>query len=160
MRKLLGASAMCALAIGLVVAPGAGAVKAPKQVSGTVSVAVTPTTVTSTTTTLTATGNVASSSGCRKDRTVRFAYVNGTTVTALSQTAVTGPNGDYTATALPKPTDTNPPTSSVTLRATVDQQFRQVGGKKKHKRNKKGRQFNCMELTGQSAPITIAPATP
>jgi hypothetical protein len=163
MKKLLGATAVCAAAIGLVVAPGAGAAKGgipnvgPKQVPGTVSVAVTPTTVTSTTTTVTATGNVFANSSCRKDRTVRFAYVNGTTVTALSQTAVTGPNGDYTVT-LPKPTDTNPTTSSVTLRATVDQAFRKVGGKKKHKRNKKGRQFNCMEASGTSGAIAIAPA--
>jgi hypothetical protein len=170
MRKLFGAAAVCALAVGLAVAP-AGAVPgnghgngngnghSPKQVPGTVSVNVTPTTVTSTTSNVTASGNVSATSSCRKDRTVRFAYVNGSTVTQLSQTAVTGPNGDYTA-ALPKPTDTNPPTSSVTLRATVDQAIRKVGSKKKGKKNKKGRQFNCMEVTGQSAAIAIAPVTP
>jgi len=165
MKKLVGATAACALAIGLVVAPGVGAKSGngnghtPKQVPGTVSVAVTPTTVTSTTTTLTASGNLFATSGCRKDRTVRFSYVNGSTVTPLSATVVTGPNGDYTAT-LPKPTDTNPPTSSVTLRVTVDQAFRKVGSKKKGKRNKKGRQFNCMAATGDSAAIAIAPAVP
>jgi hypothetical protein len=172
MKKLIGATAVCALAIGIAVAP-AGAVpgnghgqggqgqvpKGAKQVPGTVSVNVTPTTITSTTTGVTASGNVSATSSCRKDRTVRFAYVNGTTVTSLPQTAVTGPNGDYTA-SLPKPTDTNPPTSSVTLRATVDQAFRKVGGKKKGKRAKRGRQFNCMEITGQSSAIAIAPAVP
>lgn len=149
------------MAIGLVVAPGAIAKKGPKQVPGTVSVLVTPTTITATTMTVTATGNVAASSSCRKDRTVHFSYVNSTTgaVTPLAQTAVTGPNGDYTA-VLPKPTDTNPPTASVVLRATVDQSIRKVGSKKKGKKNKKGRQFLCMEITGQSSPLTIAPATP
>jgi len=173
MRKLVGATAVCAIAVGLAVVPGAGAVPGngngngssngtghtPKQVSGTVSVNVTPTTVTSTTTNVTASGNVFATSGCRKDRTVRFSYVNGTTVTPLATTVETGPNGDYTAT-LSKPTDTNPPTSSVILRATVDQATRKVGSKKKGKRNKRGRQFNCMEVSGQSAAIAIAPATP
>src|SRR5262245_48109233 len=141
MKKAIGATVACALAIGVAVAPGAGAVpggghgpqgpkppKGDKQVFGTVRVAVTPTTITSTTTGVTASGNVLATGSCRKDRTVHFAYVYGTTVpptvTMLSQTAVTGPNGDYTA-PLPKPTDpsltppiTNPPTSSVVLRAT------------------------------------------
>lgn len=164
MRRIISAAAVCAMAVGLVAAPGVvakGGPKAPKQVPGTVSVNVTPTTITATTTTVTATGNVAASSSCRKDRLVRFAYVNGTTgvVTPLATTAVTGSNGDYTA-VLPKPTDTNPPTSSVSLKATVDQQIRKVGSKKKGKKNKKGRQFVCGEVSGQSSPLTIAPATP
>jgi hypothetical protein len=164
MRRIISAAAVCAMAVGLVAAPGViakGGPKGPKQVPGTVSVNVTPTTIIATTTTVTATGNVAASSSCRKDRLVRFAYVNGTTgvVTPLAQTATTGPNGDYTA-VLPKPTDTNPPTSSVLLRATVDEQIRKVGSKKKGKKKKKGRQFVCMTVTGDSGPIAIAPATP
>ena len=163
MRKAFGAIAVCGMTVGLIVAPsgiatpGQHGPAAPKQVPGTVSVLVTPTTIEPTTTTVSASGNVGATSGCRKDRTVRFAYVNGATVTPLAQTAVTGPNGDYTA-VLPKPTDTGPAT--VTLRATVDQQFRKVGSKKKGKKNKKGRQFNCMEVTGQSGPLTVsAPVT-
>jgi hypothetical protein len=162
MRRIITATAVCAMAVGLVAVPGVtakGGPKGPKQVSGTVSVNVTPTTIEATTTTVTATGNVAASSSCRKDRLVRFAYVNGTTITPLAQTAETGPNGDYTA-VLPKPADTNPPTSSVTLKATVDQTVRKVGSKKKGKKKKRGRQFVCMELTGQSSALTIAPATP
>src|SRR5262249_39226895 len=170
MKKLIGATAVCALAVGLAIAPGAGAVKGgngngpngtkgPKQVPGSVSVAVTPTTITSATTGVTATGNVGASSGCRSGRTVRFAYVNGSPRTTLPQMVVTGPNGDYTA-SLPKPTDTNPPTSSVILQATVDQAIRKVGSKKKGKKHKRGRQFLCMAITGQSAAIAIAPATP
>jgi len=133
------------------VAP-AVAKKAPKQVGGTVSVNAAPSTIDATTTAVTATGNVASSSSCRKGRTVRFAYVNGTTVTTLAETAVTRSNGDYTAT-LPKPTDTGPAT--VTLRATVDAAIRKVGSKKKGQKTKKGRVFNCLEITGNSAPLTI-----
>ena len=86
---------------------------------------------------------------------MRFSNVNGTTgvVTPLATTAITGPNGDYTA-VLPKPTDTAP--ASVTLQATVDQSIRKVGSKKKGKKAKKGRQFICLEITGQSVPITVA----
>ena len=158
MRKAFGAIAACGLTIGLIVAPSAMGVAAPKQVSGTVSVLVSPNPVPSTATGVTASGNVAASSSCRKDRTVRLQWTNTTTnaVDPVTTTAVTGPNGDYTA-VLPKPTDTGPAT--VTLRATVDQQWRKVGSKKKGKKNKKGRQFNCMELTGQSGPLTV-PAPP
>jgi hypothetical protein len=83
--------------------------------------------------------------------------VNGTTTTPLAETATTRSNGSYTAT-VPKPADTNPPTTSVVLRATVDPQTRKVGSKKKGKKTKKGRAFNCLQITGDSAPITIAPA--
>jgi hypothetical protein len=152
MKKLLGSAAVCALAVGLVVVPGAGAVKSPKLVGGTVSVSLTPNPIPSTATTVTASGNVASNSGCRKDRTVHFAYVSGTTVGPEVGTAETGPNGDYSA-VLPRPTDTPPAT--VALQVTVDQTFRKVGSKKKGKKTKKGRQFNCMELTGLSGPITV-----
>jgi hypothetical protein len=153
MRKLIIACAVCAMAIGLVAVPNALGVKSPKQVGGTVTVSATPTTIESTTTSVTATGSVASNSGCKKDRTVHFSYVNGSTVTPLAVSATTKGNGFYTAT-LPKPTDTAP--ASVTLRATVDAVVRKVGSKKKGKKTKKGRAFNCLELTGDSAPLTIS----
>jgi hypothetical protein len=162
MKKLISACAVCAVAVGLVAVPNALGVKSAKQVGGTVSVNVTPTTFTTgdtNVTTATVSGNVASSSGCKKDRTVHFAYVNGATVTPLAETATTKGNGAYTAT-VPKPTDTNPPTTSVVLRATVDQTIRKVGSKKKGKKTKKGRAFNCLTFSGDSAPIAIAPATP
>jgi hypothetical protein len=159
MRKLISAGAVCAVAVGLVVVPNALGVKSAKQVGGTVTVGATPTTVDSTTTAVAASGAVASNSGCKKDRTVHFAYVNGATVTPLAETATTKGNGSYSAT-LPKPTDTNPPTASVVLRATVDPVTRKVGSKKKGKKTKKGRAFNCLQLSGDSAPIAIAPTTP
>ena len=162
MKKLISACAVCAVAVGLVAVPNALGVKSAKQVGGTVSVNVTPTTFTTgdtSVTTATVSGNVASNSGCKKDRTVHFAYVNGATVTPLAETATTKGNGAYTAT-VPKPTDTNPPTTSVVLRATVDQTIRKVGSKKKGKKTKKGRAFNCLTFSGDSAPIAIAPATP
>jgi hypothetical protein len=155
MRKLISACAVCAVAVGLVVVPNAFGVKSAKQVGGTVSVAVTPTTVDATTTTLTASGSVASNSSCKKDRTIHFAYVNGATVTPLAETATTMSSGKYEVT-LPKPTDTNPPTTSVVLRATVDPVTRKVGSKKKGKKTKKGRVFNCLTFSGDSAPIAIA----
>jgi hypothetical protein len=159
MRKLISAGAVCAVAVGLVAVPNALGVKSAKQVGGTVTVAVTPTTIDATTTTLAASGSVASNSGCKKDRIVHFAYVNGATVTPLAESAETKGNGSYAAT-LPKPTDTNPPTTSVVLRATVDPLTRKVGSKKKGKKTKKGRAFNCLTFSGDSAPIAIAPATP
>jgi hypothetical protein len=159
MKKLISACAVCAMAVGLVAVPNALGVKSAKQVGGTVSVTASPTTIEATTTTVAASGSVASNSGCKKDRTVHFAYVNGATVTPLAETATTKGNGAYTAT-LPKPTDTNPPTTSVVLRATVDPLTRKVGSKKKGKKTKKGRAFNCLQITGDSAPIAIAPAPP
>jgi hypothetical protein len=157
MRKLLISAGVCALAIGLVVAPGAGAVKSTKQVPGTVSVFVTPNPVPDTVTSVTATGNVAASSGCRKDRTVHFTWINSVTgaPTPLAQTAVTGSNGDYTV-SLPKPS----PPGTYVLQATVDQQLRRVGSKKKGKKAKRGRQFNCLQIIGQSSTVTVlAPPT-
>lgn len=179
MKKLFSAAVVCALAVGLTAAPsgiavpgqgqgpGPKAPKAPKapkgakQVPGTISVLATPTTITPTTTTVTASGNVFATSGCRKDRTVRFAYVNSSTgaVTPLTVTVLTGPNGDYNA-VLPKPADTPPAT--VVLQATVDQEFRKVGSRKskKGKRTKRGRQFDCMQITGQSGPLTLPAPEP
>jgi hypothetical protein len=157
MRKLVSACAVCAMAIGLVAVPNALGVKSAKQVGGTVSVSATPTTVDATTTTLAVSGRVASNSGCKKDRTLHFAYVNGATVTPLAETAETKNNGSYEVT-VPKPTDTNPPTASVVLRATVDPATRKVGSKKKGKKTKKGRRFDCLTFSGDSTPIAIAPA--
>jgi hypothetical protein len=159
MRKLISALAVCAVACATVAVPSALGVKSPKQVGGTVSVNVTPTTVDATTTSVTATGGVSSNSGCKKDRTIHFAYVNGTTVGPEVGTTTTRSNGTYTAT-LPKPSETNPPTASVVLRATVDQAIRKVGSKKKGKKTKKGRRFSCLQVTGDSGPIAIAPVVP
>ena len=160
MRKLIAAGAVLAVSIGLVVAPGASAVKSPKQVPGTVSVFVTPNPVPASATTVTASGNVASSSSCRKDRTVHFTYINSITgaQTPLAQPAVTGPTGDYTA-VLPRSNATLP--STAVLQATVDEQIRKVGSKKKGKKTKKGRQFDCLQIVGQSGPIQLdAPPAP
>ncbi|HEX6587041.1 MAG TPA: hypothetical protein VF052_09830 [Solirubrobacterales bacterium] len=147
MKKLLSACAVLALAIGLVVAPGAVAKKGPKNVGGTVSVSVAPTTIT-TETTVTASGNVASNSNCRKDRTVHL-YWSGAPTTEVGS-ATTRSNGNYTAT-VPAPT-----TTGQMLLAKVDQVTRKVGSKKKGKKTKKGRPFNCMIINGASAPVTIA----
>lgn len=161
MKKLISASAVCALAVGLVAAPSALGVKGPKQVDGTVSANVTPNPLPNATTTVTANGNVAASSNCRKSRTVHFAWVDSTTHAVLTppiaQTATTGNNGDYTASGLPRPTATAPATSSVELQATVDQVTVRVVGKKHGRHNKRGRQFTCMSLTGYSAPVTLTP---
>lgn len=160
MKKLISACAVCAMAVGLVAVPSALGVKSAKQVGGTVSVAVTPSSFTTgdpTVTSATVSGNVASNSSCRKDRTVHLYWVSNGVVGPEVGSAVTRSNGDYTAT-VPKPTDTNPPTTSVVLRATVDQVTRKVGSKKKGKKTKKGRRFDCLALTGDSAPVTIAPA--
>jgi hypothetical protein len=159
MKKLISTCAVCALGVAAVAVPSALGVKSAKQVGGTITVNVTPTTVDATTTSVSASGGVASNSGCKKDRTIHFAYVNGATVGPEIGTTITGSNGTYTAT-LPKPTETNPPTASVVLRATVDQVTRKVGSKKKGKKTKKGRRFDCLQITGDSGPIAIAPVTP
>src|SRR6476619_3326814 len=138
MKKLFSVGVLCALAIGLVAVPGAVAKKGPKLVGGAV------------------TGNVASNSGCRKDRDITFAWVNGAVVTPATGTAITGSNGDYTAT-VSRPTDTAPTATSVILRATVAQEFRKVGSKKKGKKNKKGRQFSCQSFSGDSPAVTLVP---
>lgn len=160
MRKLISATAVCALAIGLAAAPGALAKKSVKQVPGTVSVAVSTTATTATTTALTVSGNVKANSSCRKDRTIRFAYVNSATLaeTPSATTVDTRPNGDYSASLAPPTTD-----GTYVLRATVDQTIRtkKVKGKRKgaNKGKKRGnlrkRKFDCLEIIGHSAPITV-----
>jgi hypothetical protein len=153
MRKLFIAIAVGALAACLAVAPAAIAKKGPKLVSGAVTVAATPSTVTPATTTITVTGNVKANSSCRKDRTVRFSYVGAGGTTALTETAETRSNGDFTA-VLPKPADAAPAT--VMLRASVDETDRKVGGKKKGKKSKKGRKITCLSAQGE-ATLTVAP---
>jgi hypothetical protein len=152
MRKLLIATAVGALAASLAVAPAAIGKKGPKLVPGTVTVMASPTTVTPATTTVTVTGNLKANSGCRKNRTVEFSYVGTGGTTPLAVTAVTGPNGDFTA-VLPKPTDTAPAT--VTLLASLDQIDRKVGSKKKGQKPKKGRKFTCLAAQGQTT-LTVA----
>jgi hypothetical protein len=146
MKKLICATAVCALATGLVAAPGALGVKSPKLVGGGVSVGVTPIPLPNTTTSVSVTGNVAASSDCRKDRTLHFSWVSNGVAGPEVGTAVTRPNGDFTAT-LPRPTETSTTTSSVSLRTTVDQVSRKVGSKKKGKKAKGGRQFTCLSMT-------------
>jgi hypothetical protein len=157
MKKLLMAAAVCALVVGLTAVPAA-AVKSTKQVGGTVNVFVAPNPVPDTTTTVTASGNVGSNSGCRKDRDVTLTQWFNTVTAAtipVGITVETGPNGDYTAT-LPKPT----PAGTYVLQATVGQEFRRVGSKKKGKKakNPKSRQFNCLAIPQvQSSVVTVLP---
>jgi hypothetical protein len=153
MRKLFIAVAVGALAACVVAAPSAIGKKGPKLVSGTVTVTPTPSTVTPSTTTIAVTGNVKATSSCRKDRTVRFSYAGTGGTTALTETAETRPNGDFTA-VLPKPADAAPAT--VTLQASVDETDRKVGSKKKGKKSKKGRKITCLSAQGQ-ATLTVAP---
>lgn len=166
MRKLFTASAVCALAVGLTVAPGAIGKKTVKQVSGTVTVAATPTTIEPTTTAVVVTGNVKANSSCRKNRTVRFSYMSGLgVVTPSAVTVETRSNGNFTASLEKPPTDADGTTSVV---ATVDQTLRtkKLKGKKKGaaKGKKKGkvkkRKFNCLEISGQSAPLTVSDGLP
>jgi hypothetical protein len=157
MRKLISAAAVCAVAVGLVAVPNALGVKSAKQVGGTVSVNVTPNPLPDAVTTVTASGNVASNSSCRKGRTISFAWVNGSTVTPATGTATSGNNGDYTAT-VSRPLDLSTAASGVVLRATVAQTYRKVGSKKKGKKNKKGRQFNCLSFSGDSATVSLVPS--
>lgn len=157
MRKLISAAIVCAVAVGLVAVPNALAAKSPKIVTGFVTVGETPSPLPNTTASVAATGNVASNSSCRKGRTVRFAWVDGTTLAPIStppETTLTNPNGDYSA-SVSRPTATFPTTSSVKLRVTVDQAFRRVG-KKKGAHNKRGRQFNCLSITADSSAIPLS----
>lgn len=163
MKKLLGAGVVCALTVGLVVAP-ASAVKSTKDVVSTVTASATPTTIDPATTAVNVTGNVQANSSCRKDRPVSFAYVNGTTVTPVTPTSgptVTGPNGDFSATLPPPSTAAD---GTVVVRATVETALRtkKVHGKKKGagKGKKKGaikkRKFNCLGDSGDSNVLTVS----
>jgi hypothetical protein len=150
MKKLVGATAVCALAIGLVAAPAAG-VKSPKLVSGSVEVGVEPSPLPDTSAGVNLLGNLATSSDCRKDRTVHFSWISNGVAGPQASSAVTRPNGDLAA-SLPRPTQTSTTTPSVTLHTTVDAVSRTVGSKKKGKKAKRGRRFECLGLT---ADVTV-----
>jgi hypothetical protein len=155
MKKLISAAVVCGLAIGLVAVPSALGVKSPKLVVGTVGVGVSSSPLPDSTTTENVTGNVASSSSCRKARTVHFFWVSGGVPTEVGS-AVTGSNGDFNAT-VPRPAQTSTTTSSVILRTTVDQVTRTVGSKKKGKKTKKGRPFVCLSISAD-VPVALEPA--
>ena len=154
MKKLISATVVCVVAIGLVAVPGALGVKSPKLVVSTVNVGVSPIPLANTTTTVAVTGNVAANSSCRPARTVHFSWVSNGVAGPEVGSAVTRSNGDFSAT-LPRPTDTFPATSSVSLRTTVDQVTRKVGSKKKGKKTKRGRVFECLG-TSADVPVTLS----
>ena len=155
MRKLFAATAVCALAVGLTVAPGAIGKKSTKQVASTVTVTAAPSPITPATTAVTASGNVKANSSCRKNRTVRFYYLtNGVAGLEVGSTD-TRSNGDFSTTLAPPAPITDGTTQ---VRAIVDQNIRTKvikgknkganKGKKKGKTNK--RKFNCLSGTGDS----------
>jgi hypothetical protein len=152
MRKRLTMIALGSLIACIAIAPGAlgnkgHGPKGPKQAPGSVSLTANPSTVTPATSTISVTGNVMSTSGCRKDRMVQFSYVGTGGTTPLTVTATSGPNGDFAAT-LPKPADAAP--ASVTLQTTAVEADRKVGSAKKGKKAKKGRKITCLSATGQT----------
>jgi hypothetical protein len=165
MKRLIGATAACALAIGLVVTP-AGAVKSTKQVASTVTVSATPTTIDPTISAVNVTGNVKANSSCRKNRTVHFFYLtNGVVGPEVGTPATTRSNGDFSATLSPPSTAADGTTQ---VRAVVEQALRTkvIKGKKKGagKGKKKGaikkRKFNCLEGTGDSNVLTVSDGLP
>lgn len=157
MKRLIGATAVCALAIGLVVTP-AGAVKSTKQVASTVTVSATPATIDPTTAAVNVTGNVKANSSCRKNRTMHFFYLtNGVVGPEVGTPATTGSNGDFSAT-LPPPSTAADGTTQV--RAVVEQGLRTKVIKGKKKGANKKRKFNCLEGTGDSNVLTVSDGLP
>jgi hypothetical protein len=157
MRKLPIAIAVGALAVSVAAVPAIAkpGPKGAKNVVSTITLVASPTTIEPTTETVAVSGNIKANSSCRKNRTVHFSYEDENGTTALTETAVTGPNGDYSAT-LPKPTTTVPVPASVTLVATVDEALRVTKGQSKGKGKKKGhkkkaKKFNCLGATAQTA---------
>jgi hypothetical protein len=154
MKRVISAAAVCAVAVGLVAVPSAIGVKSAKQVNSATTVNVTPTTVAANGAAV-GSGNVSSNSSCRKDRTVELEWFNTTTLAVTpAGTATTRSNGDWTANL------TAPSTAGTyTLRATVQGPVtRRVGGKKKSKRTKRGRQFSCLASPqASSSPVTVTP---
>lgn len=159
MRKFLTASAICALAVGLTVAPGAVAKTKTKSVTSTVTLSATPanTGTGGATANVSVSGNVQANSSCRKNRTVHLYYVVGGVEGAeVGTPVVTGPNGDFKAT-LPAPSPLTDSTSTL-VRAKVDQTFRTKVIKGKNKGASKGKKngkvkktkFNCLAGTGDS----------
>jgi hypothetical protein len=160
MRKLITAIGVGMLAIGLAAAPSGLAKPGPKgakNAATTVTFTATPSTIEAATTTLAVSGNVKANSSCRKNRTVRFSYTDANGEAALTETAVTRPNGDFSAT-LPKPATVGPAT--VTLTAKVDAAVRTTKGsskgKKKGHKKGKAKKFNCLEGTGTQT-LTVNP---
>ena len=150
MRKLISAAAVCAVATGLAMVPGAVAKAPPKTVAAAITVSESPNPVTAGTP-VAASGNVASKITCAKYRTVTLEWVDATLTATPAGTATTGPNGAYSTTV------TAPTTAgSYTLRATITEVDRKVGGK--HKKTKKGRRFVCSGATGSTGTVTVDPA--
>src|SRR5690348_13404323 len=134
MKKLIGAAAVCALAVGLVAVPATGAPKSEKHAQGTVTGSVTPSTVTTGGQTVTASGNVASTASCRKDRTVSLQWVDSTnTPVGSATTTMTTSNGNY-STPVTAPATVGTYTLQATVQGPVE---RKVGGKKKSRRGKR-----------------------
>ena len=158
MRKLFTATAVCALAVGLTVAPGAVGKKSVKRVTSTVTLTALPTTINSTATPVTVTGNVKANSSCRKNRTVHFHYLTGGNMSAEMGTATTRSNGDFSATlAAPSPLVDG----TTQVHAVVDETFRKkvIKGKKKGATQK--RKFLCLQGEGLSnALVTDDPTVP
>jgi hypothetical protein len=153
MKKLISVTALCALVVGLLAAPGALGVKSPKQVASTVTVSVTPNPVVAGAP-ATASGNVQSNSSCRKNRTVVLEWVDTSNVATPAGTATTRPNGDYTA-AVTAPTTIG----TYTLRATVQGPVLRRVGKKKGEHAKRGRQFSCnASAPASSSPVIVSAA--
>jgi len=157
MRKLVTASVVCALAIGLTAVPGAIGKKSVKQVQSFVTLSATPASdpTTGATTDVTVSGNVKANSSCRKNRTVHFAYlIGGIAGPEVGTPATTRSNGDFSATLPPSPLVDG----TAQVRATVDQtpRTKKIKGKKKgaNKGKKKGktkkRKFNCLSGYGDS----------
>lgn len=158
MRKRLTMIALGSLIACTAVVPGAlgnkgNSPKGAKQAPGSISLMASPSTVTATDSTISVTGNLMATSGCRKGRTVGFSYVGSGGTTPLTETATTGPNGDFAVT-LPKPTDAAPAT--VALQATAGEADRRVGSAKKGKKAKKGRKITCLSASAQTT-LTVAP---
>ena len=79
-------------------------------------------------------------------------WVDASSVATPAGSAVTKSNGSYAA-ALTAPAVAG----AYTLRATVQGPvIRRVGSKKKGKKNKKGRQIDCLTTTADSTPLTIS----
>ena len=150
MRKLISAGVVCAVAVGLVVVPGVAAKPAAKTVPAAITVSESPSPVTAGAP-VAASGNVFSKITCGKYRTVTLEWVDTAQIATLAGTATTGPTGAYSTTV-------NAPAAAgdYTLRATITEVDRKVGGK--HKKNKKGRRFVCSGATGSTGTVTVDPA--
>ena len=156
MKKACGAIVVCAMAIGLVAAPNGIAKKGPnalKRVPSSVSV-IASNTVPATLAGVYVEGRVSSKrDACRKGRQVGFSWVNQSTgaVQPLPKYGGGGPHGNYNA-VLPRPTATTLPATFV-LVVTTPRLNRQV----RQKKGSRGRKYNCLEATGNTAVTFLAP---